>query len=398
MGSDGDPLEQLRRALDRLVELDPAALADGQAMLALHRQAARLEAVATRAAAAFAHRGDWRADGARTPAAWLAARCSLPEATARRRVRLGRDVPHLPVAERAWLDGDIASSAVELLARARNETTAARLAADEPELVDGARRLHPRTFARVVAYWRHRADPDGVEHEGAALHDGRRVHLSSSFAGTWFLDGVLDPVGGEVVATALARAGDELFRADWAAARAEHGAAATVEHLRRTPAQRRADALVAVCQRAGAVPQGARTPRPLFTVHVDHGTLGRICELARSRTVVAPGALVPWLTDAHVQRVVFDGTDRPVGVGRTRRFFTGADRTAVEARDLACFHPLCDVPAEDCEVDHVVPFAAGGPATADNGRLACGFHNRSRPGATRPERSETDDEDERGPP
>jgi hypothetical protein len=78
MGSDGDPLEQLRRALDRLVELDPAALADGQAMLALHRQAARLEAVATRAAAAFAHRGDWRADGARTPAAWLAARCSLP--------------------------------------------------------------------------------------------------------------------------------------------------------------------------------------------------------------------------------------------------------------------------------------------------------------------------------
>ena len=162
MGTDGDPLEQLRRALDRLVEVDPGALADGQAVVEIHRQLARLEAVATRSSAAFDRTGRWRADGARTPAAWLAARCSLPEATARRRVRLGRDVPHLPVAERAWLDGDIASSAVELLARARNETTAARLAADEPELVDGARRLHPRTFARVVtasrrAAWRCRA-------------------------------------------------------------------------------------------------------------------------------------------------------------------------------------------------------------------------------------------------
>jgi hypothetical protein len=104
---------------------------------------------------------------------------------------------------------------------------------------------------------------------------------------------------------------------------------------------------------------------------------------------------VPWLADAHVQRVVFDGQDRPLAVGSRRRFFTGAARTAVEARDLECFHPSCAVPAEDCEVDHIVPFGQGGPTVADNGRLACGFHNRSRPGASRPER---DEEEERGPP
>jgi hypothetical protein len=399
MGTDGDPLEQLCRALDRLVEVDPGALADGQAVVEIHRQLARLEAVATRSSAAFDRTGRWRADGARTPAAWLAARCSLPEATARRRVRRGRELPHLPVAERAWLEGVIGSSAVEQLTRARNGTTADQLAADEPELVRYARRLHPRAFARLVGHWRMAADPDGVEDEGEALHAARRVHLSASFAGTWFLDGVLDPVGGEVVATALARVGDELFRADWAAARAEHGDAATADRLGRTPAQRRADAFVELCRRSMSVPAGARAPRPLFTVVLDRPSLGRVCELARSRTPVAPGALVPWLAEADLERVVFDGADRVLAVGAGRRFFTGADRRAVEVRDGECVHSCCDVPAEDCQVDHVVPFAEGGPTTADNGRLACGFHNRSRPGASRPERSDDEeDEDERGPP
>jgi hypothetical protein len=64
---------------------------------------------------------------------------------------------------------------------------------------------------------------------------------------------------------------------------------------------------------------------------------------------------------------------------------------------VECFHPTCTAPAEDCEVDHVVPFSRGGPTTADNGRLACGFHNRSRPGATRLRR-EPDEQEERGPP
>ena len=315
MGTDGDPLEQLRRALDRLVEVDPGALADGQAVVEIHRQLARLEAVATRSSAAFDRTGRWRADGARTPAAWLAARCSLPEATARRRVRRGRDLPHLPGAERAWLEGDIGSSAVEQLTRARTETTADQLAADEPELVRYARRLHPRAFARLVGHWRMAADPDGVEDEGEALHAARRVHLSASFAGTWFLDGVLDPVGGEVVATALARVGDELFRADWAAARAEHGDAATADRLGRTPAQRRADAFVELCRRSMSVPAGARAPRPLFTVVLDRPSLGRVCELARSRTPVAPGALVRWLAEADLERVVFDGADRVLAVG-----------------------------------------------------------------------------------
>ncbi|HUZ10815.1 MAG TPA: HNH endonuclease signature motif containing protein, partial [Acidimicrobiales bacterium] len=45
------------------------------------------------------------------------------------------------------------------------------------------------------------------------------------------------------------------------------------------------------------------------------------------------------------------------------RLFAGATRRAVELRDRECTHPYCDRPAPGCEVDHIVPFGAGGPTT-----------------------------------
>jgi 5-methylcytosine-specific restriction endonuclease McrA len=65
-------------------------------------------------------------------------------------------------------------------------------------------------------------------------------------------------------------------------------------------------------------------------------------------------------------------------VGTTTRLFTGATRRAIEVRDRECTHPYCDQRLEDCEVDHIVPYAAGGPTTQENGRLLCPFHNRLR--------------------
>ena len=55
-----------------------------------------------------------------------------------------------------------------------------------------------------------------------------------------------------------------------------------------------------------------------------------------------------------------------------------ATRRAVLVRDRECFHELCDIPAEDCQVDHIEPWAAGGLTVEANGRPACAFHNRAR--------------------
>ena len=79
-----------------------------------------------------------------------------------------------------------------------------------------------------------------------------------------------------------------------------------------------------------------------------------------------------------MERVVFDGPYRVKNVGVRRRLFSGATRRSVQVRDRQCYSEFCEVPAEACEVDHVQPWGAGGPTTDDNGRVACGYHNRAR--------------------
>ena len=181
------------------------------------------------------------------------------------------------------------------------------------------------------------------------------------------------------MAGALGRIEDELFAADWAEARARLGDGVCADALGRTPAQRRADALVEMARRAMAVASGARLPEPLFSVLVGYETFaGRICELADG-TVLAPGALVDWLGEGWVERMVFDGPDRVQNIGVRRRIFTGATRRAVEVRDRECFSEFCDTAAEDCQIDHIEPWSAGGLTVDDNGRPACAYHNRRRP-------------------
>ena len=82
--------------------------------------------------------------------------------------------------------------------------------------------------------------------------------------------------------------------------------------------------------------------------------------------------------EAWVERVVFEGPDRIKNVGVRRRIFAGATRRAVEVRDRECYHRLCDVPADRCDIDHVVPWAEGGLTVDDNGRPACRYHHRRR--------------------
>ena len=377
MGGCGDPIAKLVGAIDEVVAADPSVLADCGAVEALYRQLDRLEAAVCRASACFDAGGEWRADGARTAGAWIATRRRMPMSSARRRVQLGRALRHLPAVEEAWLAGDIGVAQVALVADARSDATEDALARDEAMLVGQAGELQFRHFVRTLAYWTQLADPNGAEAAAAKIHDSRRLHLSSSWKGQWYLDGIFDAIGGEILAQELKRIEKELFEADWAEAKARVGDGVGVGDLGRTAAQRRADALVEMARRSAAVPEGARLPDPLFSVVVDYETFQRTCELGRG-SVVTPGSLVPWLDEASVQRVVFDGPSRVKNVGVRRRLFAGATRTSVQVRERECFHPYCDIPACECQVDHVVPWAEGGLTVDDNGRPACGFHNRER--------------------
>nr|WP_242660191.1 HNH endonuclease signature motif containing protein [Mycobacterium mantenii] len=47
----------------------------------------------------------------------------------------------------------------------------------------------------------------------------------------------------------------------------------------------------------------------------------------------------------------------------------------VRCRDLTCRSPGCDRPATECDIDHTIPYAAGGPTHASNLKCLCRTHH-----------------------
>jgi Domain of unknown function (DUF222) len=371
---------RLVTAIDGLLSLDPDTLDDADladAVVGLHRQQARLAAATARLTAALDARQVWAGDGSRSCGAWVAHRCRLPVGQARAGARLGRRLRAMRATAEAFATGDIGQPHAAVLASLAAGRTAERFACDEVMLVGFASTMAWPDFCRTVEYWRQCADPDGVERDAAHDEALRRVHLAEGLRGTGHLDGLLTPLGRVTVAGALGRIEQELFEADWASARSEHGDAATACHLTRTPTQRRHDALVEMARRAMATGPNGKRPRPLVSVLVGYETFkGRICELADG-TVTTPGMVASVLDEALIERVVFDGPSRVIDLGRARRF-TGALRRALEVRDRHCTHPGCDLPPRRCQGDHIQPWSDGGPTIGDNGQLRCGHHNRWR--------------------
>jgi hypothetical protein len=259
--------------------------------------------------------------------------------------------------------GELSLDHVRLLAEANQPTREQAFARDETSLVEHCRRLPFDHARRLVDYWCQLVDAETVEADASALLDASRLHVSSNFVGQVVLDGTLDPIGGTIVRRELSRLERQLYLAD-----RRHGRT-------RRPAQRRAEAMVLMAQRSAARPAGAKDARVLLTAHVGEDTVARLCELGGGR-VIAPGQLVPWLGRADLETVLFDGPTTVVSVSHRRRF-DGALRRAIEARDRHCQHPSgCDVPADECDVDHIVPVYMHGPTSQFNGRLECPTHNR----------------------
>jgi hypothetical protein len=370
-------IDEFVRGIDAVVDADPDALADSDTIVELHRQLARLEAAASRAAARWDAKQTWSVDGAKSGGAWLAAKLHVPRQEANRRLRLGRALRHLPHAEQAWLAGSIGSAQVSALAASRTtDRLAEQMAVDEQDLVDEATRLSFRRFQCRLDYWRQQHDIDSEDSKQRKQVDGRFLHLSQTFQNTWRLDANLDPIAGTILHDTLARIERELFERDWADAKQKLGREPLAAELERTPAQRRADALIEMATRARTAPANGRRPEPLFTVLIGLPRFEQLCELANS-TVITPGSLVGWFSHAWIERVVFQPPSRVIDVGERRRLFEGATRRAVEVRDLnQCFHDLCEDPIE--QIDHIQPHSWDGPTTQDNGRGACAFHNRQR--------------------
>jgi hypothetical protein len=148
----------------------------------------------------------------------------------------------------------------------------------------------------------------------------------------------------------------------------------------RNPAQRDADALVELAQRAlgaGDLPtEGGERPQVVVTVSlaVLRGRIGA-ASLALGGPINADVAR-RIACDARVIPVVLGAKGEPLDIGRASYTVPTAIRRAVLVRDGGCAFPGCSIPARWCDIHHVVHWADHGPTSVGNCVALCGRHHR----------------------
>jgi hypothetical protein len=251
-----------------------------------------------------------------------------------------------------------------------------------------------KEFEQCVDRWRLHADPDGADADEMERRQRRKVSLDQTLSGMYSGHMLFDPVSGTIVSDELRRREQALFDADWADAKARLRREPLLHDLARTPDQRRADAMVEMATRSASVAKNARKPKPLFTVVLGAERFFHLCQLASGRTV-APEALVEWIDWAKLEAMMFEPSGLRVIKATRERTFKGMLRRILEVRDEQCTSAYCDEPPNRCQGDHIIPYEHGGMTSQENGRLACGFHNRANYARYRRQSAE-DDEDENG--
>ncbi len=245
----------------------------------------------------------------------------------------------MPLTRNAFLDGRLSADHADTLCAANQPEFAALFARDEALLVDKALTMDFRRFQRCGTYWKHYADDTRSEEQASKQHAARYLELSRTFQDSVDVRGLLDPVNGAIVANELDRPKQIMFKQDWGDARTENGDSAPPEHLFRSAGQRRTYALVEMARRSAATTSSHRPARPLVSVLIGIETFaGRVCELADG-TPITPGQVVPLLSDADIERVVFDTPARVIELGERERLFTGGLRRAIEVRDVTAATP-----------------------------------------------------------
>ena len=281
-----DPVALLGVGLGALAEQDVAGLPVGEVrgqLIGLLGQVSQLHAQVARRVAVFDAAGGGVVDAARSTKAWLRMVGRMSPSAASRLVNGARLLRDMPLLCAAAEDGLVSAEHVEKVVRLAERVSADVVAGVQEALTEVACRVDPGRLDAACARVRQHVDPDGPRPDPGVDFSRRGITLSR-FDGMLLVRGQLDPEGGAAVLTAL----DALLTPPAAADD-------------RSPAQRRADALVELARgalRAGRLPRvgGVRpqlgillTPRNLM----DQRNLMTSQILGQSASPAGPGVPEP---------------------------------------------------------------------------------------------------------
>ena len=365
-------LDRLARVTDQLrgsvVDLDPETLSgtDAARLLAAYAEIERLAAAGRLLAARRVESSNvWRRSGHRSAAAHVAEATGTGIGPAITALETARHLGSLPATDEAVRQGRLSETQVTQIAGAAILQPDAELA-----LVEAAGQ-QPLSVLKL----RCRRVRAAGEHQRSTYEAIRRSRYLRNWVednGAVRFDARLTPDEGARLLAAVAAEADRLGTASRKAG---------MEEPRKAVA---ADALVAlVCRAAsGSVDtSGIGTGRigaPTATVHVrvDHAALvrghlepGELCEIPGIGPVPVEVAR-RLAVDSVLNVLVTDGVDVTT-VAHSGRTIPAALRRALVERDPECVVPGCTI-REDLEIDHLEPFAEGGPA---NLARLCHWHH-----------------------
>lgn len=354
----------------------------------------------------------WTTTGYRSFARWWTVHTHRRQQTSNAARLLARDLrDRLPHAAEALQAGRLGIEHAKVLARyTKTEAHREQLLDDEMGekfLVDQAARLDADMFTQVVKVWATRSDPEAADRSWREQTAARELYLSQVLDGT-DIRGWLGTEEGQLIGEAL---------------NAIIGVPSADDD--RTPAQRRADALVQLCR--SHLDAGTSRPRarikPHIAITVDHATLERLINATRplgpscpdadcfgqgtapsaagddglsvqipagidydllrgavpgtfaDGTPIPFGQLAKLLCDGEFHRVVFGPDGDVLDSGRTERLFTAAQTRAIVARDRHCQYPGCTAPPGYGEIHHCLWWYHQGRTSVDNGILLCWWHH-----------------------
>ena len=297
------------------------------------------------------------------PVSWLAAHAGVVRGAAARLVRTARFLRRHERTAKALDVGDVSVPHVEMLAAAAHRRDAL-YAEHETVLLDAAATVEVQDFPKVTRQWTSLADDELARRESAFAFDRRGFTLSPTTHGAG-LSGFLDPEAYATVTSTLDQVQPPEGRDDT-----------------RTLAQRRADALVLLCERAngGELP----TSRPIagaevvmshdvFAGHPLANLDSLQCEIAGFGPI-ARATAERLLCDCALGRVV-TGRSQLLDLGRRTRIVPDRLRRAIVLRDEHCQFPGCRAPASWCDAHHLVWWTRGGSTSLENCLLLCRRHH-----------------------
>src|SRR6202158_1808729 len=304
------------------------------------------------------------ADGSATVVTWIGRLCAMSTSSAADRLCVGTQLEELPKIANALSTGEIGYQSVSLLCHLRDQLGDKRELFDEDEMLEHARNhsvVRLRLLCRIA---RHIADPDGFFNEAEADFSRRRLHVSMLSDGMHVIDGILDPVGGAALRTALDSLAKRLGPDD-----------------DRSHKQRMADSLVELATHA--MDEGRLPRRHSVRPHVNVTTtleglknqVGAPAADVELSLPISTRTLERLACDCTISRVLL-ADSMVLGVGRATRVVSAPMGRALRVRDRGCRFPGCDRQFNWSTPHHIIAWARRGTNKLSNLVLLCFFHHR----------------------